>query len=93
MLLSRLTKKFVFIEARICYYDIYIFINCFNKNRFLKFDHKLAKMPAQRPVHDKPFGAENYDNGALDDKQQEKLNQRKVMIIDFNNFITIFMHF
>jgi hypothetical protein len=43
-------------------------------------------MPAQRPVNDKPFGAENYDNGALDDKQQEKLNQRKVMIIDFNKF-------
>ncbi len=35
-------------------------------------------MPAQRPLYDKPFGAENYDNGALDEKQQEKLNQRKV---------------
>ena len=41
-------------------------------------------MPAQRPVHDKPHGAENYDDGALDDKQQEKLNQRKVKVNDFS---------
>ncbi len=35
-------------------------------------------MPVQRPQYDKPHGAENYDGGALDEKQQEKLNQRKV---------------
>jgi hypothetical protein len=37
-------------------------------------------MPAQRPLYDKPFGAESYDGGALSEKQQEKLNQRKVSI-------------
>ena len=35
-------------------------------------------MPVQRPVYDKPIGAEKYDDGALNDKQQEKLNLRKV---------------
>ena len=61
--------SFVSIEAY-CYYDINIIIIIFKRSVF--------KMPAQRPTYDKPFGAENYDNGALDDKQQEKLNQRKV---------------
>jgi hypothetical protein len=37
-------------------------------------------MPAHRPLHDKPFGAEDFDSGALDEIQQEKLNQRKVGI-------------
>lgn len=33
---------------------------------------------AQRPLHDKPIGAEAYDADALSDKQQEKLNQKKI---------------
>ena len=52
-------------------------------------------MPARRPAYDKPYGAENYDQGALDDKQQEKLNQRKVFQsqLNFNRsifFLTFF---
>jgi hypothetical protein len=33
---------------------------------------------AQRPLHDKPTGTESYDKDALSDKQQEKLNAKKI---------------
>jgi hypothetical protein len=35
-------------------------------------------MLSQRPLNDKPAGAEKYDNGALTEDQQKKLNQKKV---------------
>jgi hypothetical protein len=50
-------------------------------------------MPARRPSYDKPYGAENYDQGALDDKQQEKLNQRKVIQSQLNFNLTILILF
>lgn len=37
-------------------------------------------MSAQRPVNNRPFGAENYDQGALNEIQQTKTNHKKVMI-------------
>lgn len=37
-------------------------------------------MLSQRPLNDKPAGAEKYDNGALTEDQQVKLNQKKVLL-------------
>jgi hypothetical protein len=41
----------------------------------------------QKPLNNHPAGMENYDNGALNDFQQNKTNQNKVKIlIDLNFF-------
>ncbi len=37
-------------------------------------------MLSQRPLNERPAGAENYDQGALTDEQQAKLNQKKVCV-------------
>ena len=38
-------------------------------------------MLSQRPLNDKPAGAEKYDNGALTEDQQVKLNQKILFLI------------
>jgi hypothetical protein len=35
----------------------------------------------QKPLNNHPAGMENYDNGALNDFQQNKTNQNKVKIL------------
>ena len=35
----------------------------------------------QKPLNNHPAGMENYDNGALNDLQQNKTNQKKVKIL------------
>jgi len=37
-------------------------------------------MSNQRPLQNKPYGAEQYDQDALIDKQQERLNQKKISL-------------
>ncbi len=41
----------------------------------------------QRPLNDKPAGTEKYDNGALTDDQQIKLNEKKVANFNSNLYI------
>jgi len=51
-----------------------------NKARDRKKSKRAEKMPlsADKPLNKAPNGTDDYDQGALNDSQQQKLNQKKV---------------
>lgn len=86
--LQRLTKSIIGIVILSCHGDQkLIYYNTRQRLRVEKERESInsiglsfGQMSSQRPQHRPPSGQEDYDEGALSEEQQRKLNHKKVVV-------------